>query len=436
MRHGQNTTFHGSDPTWANACVGENGSPDLREYAEGYAAAANVLVETVLKSRGLQHPADLFIYPICFNMRHAVELFLKKSVAELSELAAIRRQKIPSFDSKQSHDLGRIWKFVSTQSCAADERFRTVIGELDQYISDIAAVDSTGQVFRYPIDIENKKHLTEIAVISIANLYARFRSLQKLLKQLHRLSAEIIREYEWGTFTEKLSRHNLISIALELPQRSEWENEIFDLTKVRLRAKYDLSANEYSRALKLIQGRHEIAGLLGVKVEIPDFSLECTEAILRGWLEVHGLDMLRNSFIPSDEDWGKMPPLEEIIKYNSKMNKVVDDLVSRFSPPNFAVIKALYYFEQEPFVSEAFDRLLLSAQRDAELDALDKDTYWDSVEHVLSKVSLIPAVLNSLNFLARPDAVEHLIDRCGLQELREKMLERSANAKNAILESH
>ncbi len=44
----QNSTFRGAAPTWANACVGNNGSPGIIDYAEGFADAATVLLDQVL----------------------------------------------------------------------------------------------------------------------------------------------------------------------------------------------------------------------------------------------------------------------------------------------------------------------------------------------------------------------------------------------------
>ena len=39
-----NKTFTGSGPTWANACVGDNGQPNYIEYSKGYSKAANLLL--------------------------------------------------------------------------------------------------------------------------------------------------------------------------------------------------------------------------------------------------------------------------------------------------------------------------------------------------------------------------------------------------------
>lgn len=73
-----NQTFTGSEPTWANACVGDNGQPNYIEYSKGYSKAANLLLNNVLNTRGKE--VDLYIYPICFNMRHSIELRIKEAI--------------------------------------------------------------------------------------------------------------------------------------------------------------------------------------------------------------------------------------------------------------------------------------------------------------------------------------------------------------------
>ena len=68
-----NKTFRVGAPTWANACVGDNGNPQIFEYAAGFASAARSLLNTVIDDAGMRLSVDMLIYPICFSMRHATE---------------------------------------------------------------------------------------------------------------------------------------------------------------------------------------------------------------------------------------------------------------------------------------------------------------------------------------------------------------------------
>ena len=99
-----NPTFCGGEPAWANACVGDNGSPDYVEYSKGFSQAANLLIEQVLQNRGQNPLVDHMVYPVCFNMRHSVELRLKGAIEEIGKIAKFKNIII-SFDLSGSHDI-------------------------------------------------------------------------------------------------------------------------------------------------------------------------------------------------------------------------------------------------------------------------------------------------------------------------------------------
>jgi len=186
----QNAAFKGWEPTWANACVGENGDPQIYEYACGCASAANLLLGQVIENEEVSLYTDIYIYiyPICFNMRHAIQLFLKAAVVSLAQLAKCRSSVIPVFDLAGSHDLGNIWTYVKKYALNFDQRYRKLLGELDQYIVDVAEIDATGQVFKYPFDLHNKKHLTSVSVINVVVLKERRDILERLLRSLNCLN--------------------------------------------------------------------------------------------------------------------------------------------------------------------------------------------------------------------------------------------------------
>ena len=145
-----NTTFLGSDPIWANACVGDNGYINYLTYAEGFSKAANLILDHLLQNNG--NDIDSFIYPVCFNMRHSIELRIKGAIEEIDQLAKIKELQLPLFNLAGSHDIGNIWNYFRQNSELLDLRFKDLNDLLDQTIIDIAEIDSTGQTFRYPFD--------------------------------------------------------------------------------------------------------------------------------------------------------------------------------------------------------------------------------------------------------------------------------------------
>lgn len=215
----ENTTFRGGEPAWANACVGDNGNPQIYEYASGFASAANVLLDEVISRKGFNLHVDVFVYPICFNMRHAVELFLKSFVEYLARLGSLRGEMVSSVEILKLHDLEKIWDWVKRYSGRFDRRYSSLVSALDEHVLDIAKIDPTGQVFRYPFNLDSKKHLVDLALINVIVLKGRFGFLEKNLKELNRLNEKLSDEYGLGTFTAHLSRMQLIEIAKLLPKK-------------------------------------------------------------------------------------------------------------------------------------------------------------------------------------------------------------------------
>lgn len=430
----ENSTFRGEDPTWANACVGDNGSPQIFEYASGFASAANVLLDEVIKHRGIGLPVDVFIYPICFNMRHAVELFLKAGVSHIVQLAHIRVAKIPRFDIAESHDLRKIWEYFKINSLAADKRYAPMIEALEEYVVDIANVDATGQVFRYPFDTENRKHLTELALINAVVLKTRFGILEKRLQELNRFNENLLEEYGWGSFTPHLSRVQLVEIAAALPKRDQWKEPSFDAAKTYLREKNKLSSNEFSKVLNIIQERHEIAALIGITVEIPGINLQALEIFMDLWTKIHDIEELKNPSPPDLDAFSSSDFLDEMEDWHANRMHCRDALVEALTPDFLATLRALFYFHREKPYSEMFDRLLAIYRKEAIGHLAHPSQYKNDALHLLDKTNGMENILNSLNFLGQHQLLDALIDRYNLKDYRNRLLEISETQKSRLVE--
>ncbi len=436
MRHygAENATFRGAEPTWANACVGHNGNPQILEYATGFASAANVLLDQVIKDGGINLCVDEFIYPVCFNMRHAVELFLKAAVDQIIRLADIRSVALDKFDMAGSHHLGNIWGYVKNNSLAADKRYHQIIEELDGYINDIAKIDATGQVFRYAFDRESQKHLTEIAVINVVVLKCRFNILENLLRKLNSLNEKLLEEYGWGSFTTRLSRVQLVKLATELPKRNQWTEPSFRTAKSSLQEKYKLSSRDFCRAIKIIEKRHEISCLIGATVEIPGLTFQALTVFIDLWSRMHNIENVKN------------PPLVNLDVFEYSNFRVDDQwivssiecpdaLVDALHPDCFAVLSALFYFHREAPYSEVFDLLLEENRVVAANYPTKPSLYKSDASHLLSKTNALENILNSLNFLGQYEILDSVINRYGLEACRDRLLEFSEVRKIRLMES-
>lgn len=151
----ENDTFSGGETIHLNATVGHNGSfaPEGEarsntDYALGFSSAALELIRSAKESSELRTHLDYLVYPICFNMRHAVELRLKKWWKDLSILATQRDVKLkqyrdakvakdrslkgtlmpfPTIDEASTHNLSKLWSLISEYAPIIDSRFNKLV---------------------------------------------------------------------------------------------------------------------------------------------------------------------------------------------------------------------------------------------------------------------------------------------------------------------
>ena len=411
-----NTTFIGGNPTWANACVGENGFPGYWDYAKGFSQAATILIDLVLQEQGLEHPVDEMVYPVCFNMRHSVELRLKGAISELSLIEQCRGRDL-EFDLVGSHDIGNIWGFFTEKARTVDDRYEPIISRLDKKITDIAEVDATGQTFRYPFGTESQKHLVDVAIINFAVLKVRFAELESALDDLHRLNRYLREEYGWGSFTKRLSRKNLFEIAYILPPRSTWADNSFGTTKKAIKEKFKIGSKELTESLSCIQSHFELAP----KIEITVSLLGVEEADIKGffchWFKRHD--------IPSDKypiDFkGSELGSDGILKYLEKhaairaetWSAVKSDLV----PEKLAGLSALFYFARELNFSECYTCIYNMHLQEAKAAFADsEDSIKTQYFHVFGKTNAVYNILQSLYFLRKTELADRLVAAYGLGE--------------------
>lgn len=408
----KNQTFTESDPTWPNACVGENGSPNYIQYSKGYSKAANLLLNNVLNTRGQE--VDLYIYPICFNMRHSIELRVKGAIQEITELAKIKGKKLPTFNSIGSHDIGNIWRYFKENSKILDIRFKTVNEKLDATILDIAEIDPTGQTFRYPSNNENIKHLVDQKIINCAILKVKFNELEKNLDDLVYLTDSLIDEYKLGTFTSILSRAQIFNFAKLLPPYHEWSETSFKEIKEDLKLKYNLSNNDFSKIVNHIKNNYELSYKIGLKKNLAFLSNSDVLEICDIWItyfEPKFRDLYNQTDLTSEDN--SSTPIEEWIKNAELHKKGMTLLENKLLVDYVADLQALYYLsiDQHQY-SENYMFRFKYFQNEAKYKDLS-----DSLDHLLSKSIFLEELLKSLFFLSQIDLAEKIIQIYDLESI-------------------
>ncbi|HGF8972821.1 TPA: hypothetical protein ACJCXU_004362 [Yersinia enterocolitica] len=268
-----NTLFRGDlQRSNFNACVGNNGAPDIYEYADGFAESVVLLIEAIAQYRGT---LDTLIYPICFNLRHSVELTIKALIGDLAQLAKVSKRPLTAEVNRVigQHDIKNLWDYFVQNAAVIDRRFSQETAPLDAHIKCIAETDPTGQTFRYSYDTLSVKHLTDVSLINVLVLQEQFQDIKEHFKKIRLLMDYLRHEYRTGTFTRHLSRADIVSIAELLPARDQWGTANFTAAKTLISTTYDLSGKELSLAFTIIQKNRDTARMIGLPVTVPGLSV-------------------------------------------------------------------------------------------------------------------------------------------------------------------
>lgn len=143
-------------------------------YASGYLAAANLLVETVLKTG---QRTDTLIYPVAFLYRHYLELRLKEIIVQGRMLLA--RQS----DFKPVHQLDVLWNSVRLILEKVWPNGPTIdLDAVENVILQFHDLDLNSFAFRYPVDRKDNATLSGLKYVGPRNLRDVMRRTAGLLE--------------------------------------------------------------------------------------------------------------------------------------------------------------------------------------------------------------------------------------------------------------
>lgn len=423
-----NNTFCGSEPSWANACVGTNGNPGYKEYSKGFSRAARVLIDKVLEEDSIEFHIDDFIYPICFNMRHSVELRLKHAIQMLHHLASYKGHS-SQFNVSGSHDIKNIWCYFKRKSEIFDIRFVEINLRIEPLIMDIADVDPTGQTFRYPKDNNNIKHLTDTQLINFFKLKSSFASVERDLDLLVEMNEFLVREYSLGSFTKKLSRAELFNIAKRLPDRNLWQNTNFKDIKNNIKEDYSLSGNEFDKAVAIISKNYEMSPMINIVNNLLGVNMNEIKTFVKIWFSHHERSISRIHSQNSPENY-----TEEVFHSLNASHESWSKAKKFITPEIMAGLVSLFYFSfdfefSEFYVERYRNELKLSKayfQNEREI----KTNFYDLV-HKMNALENIVASLYFLGFLDDAESIFNDYDYLNSSVLVNKARSREMFVKNA-----
>lgn len=421
--HYFNNTFKGLEGiSNLNACVGDNGFPDLPHYAQGFLEAAYTLGELVTLNN-IEYSVDEFIYPIAFNLRHSVELWLMHFTQCLRGIRSADLYGIcPKDGSKfrltqkhmeKTHNIVTLWEWWLINSQERDSRLVQINEQLKEYVEDISAIDPTGQTFRYPYSTEEEKHLVKTPIINIYNLTARIGEVRILLNELNHLLKELVGEYDLCTYTKTLSRAEISLISKSIPPINRWKEQVFKEVKSEIKEIYKIGNAEFSTALDIIKSHRTFAHNIGINFDLKAATFEDLHVFLDAWLLYHPDIMkkrLENDYEKPISSFvsGKDIDANELYEGMIRRAKIVKEVYDKLGIAAQADFSTLFYLARYNNYCENYDWIY-----DRELNELThaQNNKIDAVEflkHVLEKPNYIQNLSNSLIILSQDILLQNL----------------------------
>ncbi|EKF9126958.1 hypothetical protein O1B10_001518 [Vibrio cholerae] len=402
-----NKTFCGSEPSWANACVGNNGNPGYKEYSKGFSRAARVLIDKVLEEDSIDFHIDDFIYPICFNMRHSVELRLKHSIQMLEQLAKYKGCS-SKFDLSGSHDIKNIWCHFKRKSEVFDSRYSEINNRIEPLILDVADIDPTGQTFRYPRDNKNIKHLTETSLINFFNLKSSFSTLEKNLDLVIELNEFLISEYSLGSFTNALSRAQIFEVAKRLPNREKWREPNFKNIKDSIKKDYSLSGKEFEKAVNIISNNYEMAPVINVNLDLLGLDIAQVDEFARIWFNHHEKSITRGSNKVSSDAF-----MDDIYHTIQRSHESWCNAKGTLTPEVLAGLISLFYFSYDLDFSELYVCRYNDELEICKANFSDENNVKVIFLDLVKKTNALENIVASLFFLGFHDDANAIINTYG-----------------------
>lgn len=274
MERKYNKTFNNGPITRFNACVGNNGIFGGK-YFLGYDLSVKTLCEVLFKD---STEIDQLIFPILFNARHAIELYLKDILANIftinESLNFIKNIEINIDKLQRTHDLRILWEMFENNAIILDRRMKDFIDYQREYISDYFEIDLTGETFRYQYTKDNAVHLAETPLVNVIGFYNRYKEISQSMHKLIRFLDQVEYEYYIYAYTKNLSPNDLLEISKKLGHISTWKEDGFKDIKAAIKTEYLIGSKELSDAINIIKVKPEYSELIGIENYIFHISKE------------------------------------------------------------------------------------------------------------------------------------------------------------------
>ena len=277
------------------SCIGNNnGGMGNRDYTFGFQHAADLLLRISNSFKFMTFDEEKYyiyedplFYPIAFNARHYIELSIKNLLEEFIFLRSFFEQNHRGNSKFKSHRFGKdefhsdqLKKFINTHSIkklfnklmevyiSLDKNINNFFQEntvIKNFTEEIDKYDPNGETLRYRTtsDYEGDNLQSLEGLIDRRNFHENFKKIIDFFEEMFIKIDFDFMDFSTLTWTANLSRSDIEKIAKKLPKRDKWGSDDFGKIKKDILQEFNISANEFSEALNIIQEHREFMQYIG-----------------------------------------------------------------------------------------------------------------------------------------------------------------------------
>jgi len=221
---------------------------------------------------------------------------------------------------------------------------------LTPFVDSMTAIDEDGQELRYHRNIDDDPSLADRYIKNLEVIHDSLKVLAPLVEDLQWRTIAFLDERGTGTCTTRCSRADLFTITRLMPPINKWNEQAFDDAKIKVRADFGLSSNDFQKAINVIKKHPELRTLLGTETPLRHLTDDLIVASIKEWRKWHP---------PRDPGAIKSPNAADIVaEILSEKNAVRGDVVAvidqLLTPEQFGELSALFYLSRDHWFSESF----------------------------------------------------------------------------------
>jgi hypothetical protein len=296
---------------------------------------------------------------------------------------------------RRDHNIKTYWERFHAASLG-DETLSKALRALKPFVDSLSHIDNDGQELRYHLNRSDQPSLSDYSLANLEVIRASLTELSEILSVLRYRTASFLDERRTGAFISRCSRRDLLTIAQLMPRREFWTDALFDEQKSLVKARFNLSNGQFSKALDVIQSNREMKAIIGLETELLHISDDEIVWVVEQWRRLH----------PSqkDEDDGSLgiklsdpAILEAMLEHSAVQQEVLAEVEKRITGDKLAEIDAMFYLSRDKLFSEHYEQRVERARK----KHVAANNPKAQIAHLMTKTNFLHCVQQSAHKLGR-----------------------------------